>query len=147
MRPAAALSAARTRVICHAGRRALSTDHAAASYGEWNSGGRKPGRCDLQPADHRIAPPYLDEVTRVVVEGQQARRLQPDRGQVTRAVHGGVHAVVVLPQLDADLTLVPAVETEREPHGAVEPAARAGTADRTRTGPIREARTHRAGRG
>ncbi len=86
----------------------------------------KAGRRDLQPADHRIAPAHLDEVAGVVVEREQPRRLQPDRGQVTGAVDGAVHAVIVLPHLDTDLALVPAVEAEREPHDAVEPAARPG---------------------
>ena len=54
-RPYASDSRCRTRAICRAGRRADSTAQAAASYGEWNCGGRSPGAtaCSLPSTGSR----------------------------------------------------------------------------------------------
>ena len=55
-----------------------------------------------------------------MVEGQHAGDLPLDRVESAFAVNHRMDALVVLAQLDADLVDVTAVQTEREPHDAVE---------------------------
>jgi hypothetical protein len=70
--------------------RCASTDHAAASQGEWKPHGRSPGSRALRGGDHRVLTAHLRPATPVDVQRQEPAYLSGGRVKIT--VAGQHHA-------------------------------------------------------